>query len=26
VHIPRHPDADAVGPVADQAASDGGQR
>ncbi|MCU1475213.1 hypothetical protein [Amnibacterium sp.] len=26
VHIPRHPDADGVGPVADHAAPDGGQR
>jgi hypothetical protein len=26
VHIPRRPDADAVGPIADQAARDGGQR
>jgi len=26
VHIPREPDSDGVGPVADQAATDGGQR
>lgn len=26
LHIPRHPDADGVGPVEDQAAADGGQR
>src|SRR5579875_2479669 len=25
VHIPQHPDADSVGPVADQAAADGGR-
>ncbi|HET6826002.1 MAG TPA: hypothetical protein VFH64_08760 [Amnibacterium sp.] len=26
LHIPRHPDADGVGPVEEQAATDGGQR